>query len=471
MLDHDPFNPSLRETEATCVVAFNEAALMEEHFLKQKAKIQWLKEGDSNSSYFHKTVKSCISRSRIDVIMNNEGTLFENEMVADVFVSHYEMFLGQVGITHGFNNANLFKLHLDNQVALDMVRVAWDIVANDVTDAICEFFMNDKILKELNHTIITLILKLKSPLRINDYRPILCCNVLFKCISKIIANRIKQCLKYLVSPNQAAFVSAYDMMDWDFLREVLYGFGFHTRMITWIMECVTTSSYSICINGSLHGYFQGKRGLRQGDPLSPYLFTLIRKTLTLLIQRRVSDYGSFTYHRYCSRLELINLCFADDLFLFAHGDVQSVCVIKEALYEFKHASGLTPSLPKSTAYFCNVLNHTKISILNVLPFEEGQLPVKYLGVPLVSSRLMIRNCKELVEKGKGKAKVTWEVICLPKDEGGLGIHRLEYFNSALMVAHFWKLILLKESLWVKWIPEYKLKGRSFWDIPLRGNIS
>ncbi|GKB96391.1 reverse transcriptase zinc-binding domain-containing protein [Tanacetum coccineum] len=72
---------------------------------------------------------------------------------------------------------------------------------------------------------------------------------------------------------------------------------------------------------------------------------------------------------------------------------------------------------------------------------------------------------------KGKAKVDWDVVCLPKDEGGLGIRRLDHFNSALMVSHIWKLLSLKESLWVKWIHAYKLCGRNFWDIPLRGNMS
>ncbi|GJV97902.1 hypothetical protein Tco_1549479 [Tanacetum coccineum] len=72
---------------------------------------------------------------------------------------------------------------------------------------------------------------------------------------------------------------------------------------------------------------------------------------------------------------------------------------------------------------------------------------------------------------KGKSRVVWEVVCLLRKEGGLGIRRLEVFNSALMIAHVWKLISLKESLWVKWVHEYKLKGRSFWEIPLRGNES
>ncbi|GJY65056.1 putative RNA-directed DNA polymerase, eukaryota, reverse transcriptase zinc-binding domain protein [Tanacetum coccineum] len=303
-------------------------------------------------------------------------------------------------------------------------------------------------------------------------------------------------------------------------------------MIGWIMECVTTTSFSICINGSLHGYFKGKRGLRQGDPLSPYLFTLVMEILTLIIRRRVRESDLFTYHRYCSKLELVNLCFADDLFLFAYGDTSSASVIMAALDEFKLVSGLTPSLPKSTAYFCGVTNHVKHAILQILPFEEGRLPVKYLGVPLVSSRLIFRDCKELLEKvqirvddwknkslsiagrlqlvnsvlgslhvfwasvfmlptrilldieqimrgflwcqgklGGGKAKVAWNVVCLPKDEGGLGIRKLDAFNKALMTTQVWKLLSRKESLWVEWIHVYKLRGRSFWDIPYRGNMT
>ncbi|GKC74471.1 putative reverse transcriptase domain, reverse transcriptase zinc-binding domain protein [Tanacetum coccineum] len=190
---------------------------------------------------------------------------------------------------------------------------------------------------------------------------------------------------------------AYDTVDWKFLRIALGGFGFHDRMIDWIMECVSSISYSISINGAIHGFFKGKRGLRQGDPLSPYLFTLVMEVFTLMLRRRVRS-SNFTYHRYCSKLDLINLCFADDLFLFAHGDVHSVSIIKEALDEFKDASGLNPSMPKSKAYFCNVLNHIKLDILHVLPFEEDRLPVKYLGVPLVSSRLIFKDCKELLDK-------------------------------------------------------------------------
>ncbi|GKF61515.1 putative reverse transcriptase domain, reverse transcriptase zinc-binding domain protein, partial [Tanacetum coccineum] len=89
---------------------------------------------------------------------------------------------------------------------------------------------------------------------------------------------------------------AYDTVDWGFLRSALTGFGFHEKMILWIMECVTTTSFSISINGLLHGHFKGKRGLRQGDPISPYLFTIVMEVLTLMLKRRVREVDGFTYH-------------------------------------------------------------------------------------------------------------------------------------------------------------------------------
>ncbi|GKA96529.1 zinc knuckle CX2CX4HX4C containing protein [Tanacetum coccineum] len=166
LLDIDPYNTSLRAKEAACVVAFNEAALLEERMLKQRAKITWLKEGDSNSTYFHKAVKSRVSRSRIDAMTNMEGVLCENEQVPVAFVTHYEAFLGLVGETIGFVDDNLFKTRLHDQIALNMIREvttqevkqamfsmgddkspgpdgytvaffkeAWEIVATDVTDA------------------------------------------------------------------------------------------------------------------------------------------------------------------------------------------------------------------------------------------------------------------------------------------------------------------------------------------------
>nr|GEZ69058.1 hypothetical protein [Tanacetum cinerariifolium] len=252
--------------------------------------------------------------------------VFADGSVATAFVSHYEAFLGQPANSTPFNNVKLFPNQLDVKDAAAME--AWDLVANDVTKAIQEFFVNGTLLKELNHTIIALIPKVASPPCVNDYRPISCRTVLFKCISKIITNRIKDSLKYLISLNQSAFVpgrrildnilltqelmhnyhlnrgeprcafkvdiqKADDTVDLDFLKDVLLAFGFHNQMVEEVLGKVCKSN-------------------------------------------------SFTYHRYCSEMEIINLCFADDLFLFAHGNANLASVIMEALDEFKHVSGLVP---------------------------------------------------------------------------------------------------------------------------------
>ncbi|GJR04776.1 hypothetical protein Tco_0527760 [Tanacetum coccineum] len=408
----------------------------------QKAKIEWLKLGDANITYFHKVVKSQVSRNRIDCVTTSEGIYVDGYQ--EIHDAMFSMRDNKAPGPDGYSGA-FFK-------------EAWDIIEVDVTNAIKEFFTNGVLLKELNHTFIALIPKVTSPMKINDYRPISCCNELMH--NYHLDRGVPRCTF------KVDIQKAYDTVDWNFLNEVLHGFGFHPRMIGWIMECVTSTSFSISINGSLHGYFKGKRGLRQGDPMSPYLFTLVMEVLTLMLHRRARVSNCFTYHQYCSDLNIINLRFADDLFLFAHDDVDSARVIMDSLEEFKYASGLTQSLPKSTAYFCNVLNYVKLDILNILPFEEGKLLVKYLGVPLVPSRLVYRDCAELMERIKKRVS-DWKNKFL-SFAGGTQLISYERFPLVSMRDE--KGILSgKESLWVKWIHSYKLNGCSFWDIPLRGN--
>ncbi|GJY14273.1 hypothetical protein Tco_0383582 [Tanacetum coccineum] len=504
-LDTNPADSILREEECVCVQAFNKAKLDEERFLKQKAKVDWLEAGDTNSAYFHKTIKCRNQRSRIDSILNTDNVEVSGNLVPDVFVIHYKQFLGSSTDCNILNEEGLFSNKVLADIASNMVRD----VTNDEIKAAMFDIGDDRAPGPDGYT--SVFFKKGWDIVSDDI-----CNALEtgRRISDNIL--IKQELMHNYHRNRGSprcafkidIQKAYDTVDWKFLENILIKFGFHNTMVKWIMACVSSTSFSLSINGNIHGFFKGKRGLRQGDPLSPYLFTLVMEILTLILKRRVRLSESFRYHRYCQEIQLINMCFADDLFIFARGDVESSRVIMDSLEEFKLTSGLILSIPKR------------------------ELSVKYLVVPLISSGLLNRDCKILVEKAKnrigdwknkslsfegrlqlcksvissmhvfwasvliilkgiiydihqlirgflwcngelkhGKAKIAWKDICLTKSEGGIGLRNLEVFNFALMTTHIWNIISSKESLWVRWIHKYKLRGRTIWDVPVKDEIS
>ncbi|GKB93703.1 hypothetical protein Tco_0979840 [Tanacetum coccineum] len=178
--------------------------------------------------------------------------------------------------------------------------------------------------------------------------------------------------------------------------------------------------------------------------------------------------GNFRYHTGYEELKITNLCFADDLLILCNGNSTSREELKE-------------------------------EILEIIPFAVGKLPVRYLGVPLVTRRLRVKDCKSLVEKVKGKtywalvfflpktnikeidsilksflwsqgekingkAKIAWKNACKPKQCGGLGFKPIEKWNEVLIIKHLWNVASKKDSLWVKWVNIYRLKGRNVWEV-------
>jgi hypothetical protein len=203
---------------------------------------------------------------------------------------------------------------------------AWSTICSEACKAVLGYLNGGDFDEVINETYITLIPKVKNPSRLTEYRPISLCNVLYKLIAKVLANRLKKVLSHIISENQSAFVpsrlitdnvlvafealqtmdvrmkgtkgymalklnmsKAYDRVEWDFLEANLLKIGFARRWVDLLMVCVRTVIYSILINGQPHGRIVPSRGIRQGDPLSPYFFILCAEGLTTLLRRAEQD--------------------------------------------------------------------------------------------------------------------------------------------------------------------------------------
>ncbi|KAJ9561537.1 hypothetical protein OSB04_006697 [Centaurea solstitialis] len=588
--DIDPTNLSLRDDLLSSRLSYIQARNDEEVAAMQRAKVKWLSEGDSNTRFFHKVIKEKRHSQQIHSIKNMSGDYVYDEEVPKAFLDYLKSIIGTTDMStdpHVPEGLIVNKLSIEN--AMFMIRpftdkdvhdamfsignekapgpdgfsakffkVAWNVIGNDVSIAIHNFFYRSHLAGELNHTLLCLLPKSNNATSVSDFRPIACCTVMYKCISKMLVDRIKPVLDGLVSRTQSAFIpgrrivdnilmahelvvgyhlnvgqprcafkidirKAYDMVNWEFLLNMLAGFGFHPALIRWIKELISSPSFSISLNGEVSGFFRGARGIRQGDPLSPYLFTLVMEGFSLLFKRCISEARNFGYHAGCADLEITHLCFADDLFVFTYGDVASVEVLKRALHLFATHSGLSANLQKSEVFFGNVPQVTQCAILECLPFTMGTFPIRYLGVPLSPIHLKVADYGVLVSKvknrignwktkflsfggrkqlvisvlqslqlywmaiflfpsavvhdleaafrdflwahgnsSKGKCKIAWNQVCRPMINGGLGFKRLVTWNRALLVKQLWDIVTKRDSVWVSWVYRYYLNAGSVW---------
>uniref|UniRef100_A0A803QRE0 Reverse transcriptase domain-containing protein n=1 Tax=Cannabis sativa TaxID=3483 RepID=A0A803QRE0_CANSA len=182
-------------------------------------------------------------------------------------------------------------------------------------------------------------------------------------------------------------LKAYDRIEWNFLHEVLKGKGFDTRVCALIMECVRTVSYSVPINGVPQKKFEPQRGLRQGDPLSPFLFLLCHDVLSKLILRQQirGQIHGISISRTAPAIS--HLMFANDTILFARANGRMATNILECIHKYESWSGQQCSLVKSSVLFSeNVVSAHKNDILNILNVKECDGQEKHLGNPFVFKR-------------------------------------------------------------------------------------
>lgn len=436
---------------------------------------------------------------------------------------------------------------------------AWDIVGEDVVAAIKDFFCSGHIPRGFNATAIALLPKIPGADSLTDFRPVSLCTTLYKVIARIIKKRIKLFISEAVQQNQVGFVKgrllcenvllaselvsdfhvpgevsrgclqidltkAYDSIDWQFMLNVFKAIELPDLLIAWIKECITTTSFSIAFNGELLGFFPGKKGLRQGDPISSLLFVLAMDVLSKKLDKGAVD-RVFRIHPMCEAPLITHLSFADDVLNFFDGSESSLMGILEILDQFKIASGLRLNKDK-TALFLDGGNYQDTqSLAETVGLQSGSFPVKYLGVPLTSKKLrkqdyqplldriskrfeswtvkhlsfagclqliksviystitfwasiflLPNQCLDEIEQMCGGflwrgapnsargAKVSWESVCPPKACGGLGLRRLLPWNKVLGLKLIWLIFAGGGSLWVSWVRRHLIGSSCFWDL-------
>lgn len=272
----------------------------------------------------------------------------------------------------------------------------WSILGKDIF-LCCKDWLNlSSFPANLNDTNVVLIPKKENACYMKDLRPIALCNILYKILAKVLSNRLKAILPGLISENQSTFVpgrniqdnvliafeiihhmnkkkrgrdgevalkldisKAYDRVDWAYLRARMQGMGFCNKWIGWVMMCVTTVSYDFCFNGSSIGPITPSRGLRQGDPLSPYLFLFCVEGLSSSLSTAAAEGSIHGSQISLNAPAVTHLLFADDSFLFFRADTTETTAVKEVLVEYERLSGQSVNFQKSGVFYSAIVSQSK----------------------------------------------------------------------------------------------------------------
>lgn len=442
--------------------------------------------------------------------------------------------------------------------SVEFFRDTWSIIGPEVLAAIHEFFDSGQLLKQWNATTLVLIPKTSNACTISEFRPISCLNTLYKVISKLLTSRLQGLLSAVIGHSQSAFLpgrslaenvllatemvhgynrlnisprgmlkvdlkKAFDSVKWEFVTAALRALAIPERYINWIHQCITTPSFTISVNGATGGFFRSTKGLRQGDPLSPYLFVLAMEVFSKLLYSRY-DSGYIHYHPKAGDLSISHLMFADDVMIFFDGGSSSMHGICETLDDFADWSGLKVNKDKSQLFQAGLDLSERITSA-AYGFPAGTFPIRYLGLPLMCRKLRIADYGPLLEKlsarlrswvskalsfagrtqlissvifglinfwmstfllpkgcikkieslcskflwagsidGRKSSKVSWVDCCLPKSEGGLGFRSFGEWNKTLLLRLIWVLFDRDTSLWAQWQRHHRLGHASFWQV-------
>ncbi|GJY92501.1 RNA-directed DNA polymerase, eukaryota [Tanacetum coccineum] len=365
---------------------------------KTKIKRRWDIDGDENSKFFHSFVKRRNNKNNIRGLMV-DGLWYEDlDTIKEETCRFYKTIFSEQVVSRP-------------QLSCNGLAQVSSIDANMLENPFEEKEDRKEISRGCNSSFMALIPKVADPIGLSEYRPISLIGGYYKIIAKILAERIKLVIGKLVGEVQNAFIGerfilngilianetvdfvkknkskglifkvdfekAYDSINWRYLCNILKSMGFGEKWVTWIEACLESSSMSVLVNGSLTVEFGLERDVRQGDPLSPFLFILAAEGLNSMIKEAV-DKGIF---------KGINVGF------------ERVVVV----------SGLRVNLNKSILYGVGVNSSEVSNMASWMQCSVSEFPFTYLGLPIGDCmrresawRNVVENSKKIIIVGSKK---------------------------------------------------------------------
>ncbi|KAL5556024.1 hypothetical protein UlMin_038260 [Ulmus minor] len=398
----------------------------------------------------------------------------------------------------------------------------WPIVGEEITAACLGFANGGPLLGSINETIITLLPKVKNPTRITEFRPISLCNVIYKIISKMLANRLRRVMGTIISEEQSAFIpgrlitdnaiigfesfhaikrrktkknylalkldmaKAYDRVEWEFIQRMMTKLGFSDVWIKKIMACISSVTYSFQFNGKRFGHLTPSRGLRQGDPLSPYLFLLCGEGLSSLLHRYEQNEDLQGLRCGIKGPTISHLLFADDSLFFLEAKLTACAAVKEILKLYEAASGqnkqgLFSSIRdrvwnKLCGWKSKLLSAGGREVLSKAIIQA--IPTYAMNLFKLPSSLikeLHRLCAQFWWGGEpGKRKMhwcTWEKLCSHKADGGMGFRDLRLFNKAILAKQAWRIHSQPTSLVARVLQGFYFHKSSFLQVKVNSSSS
>nr|XP_027099065.1 uncharacterized protein LOC113718354 [Coffea arabica] len=450
------------------------ALSIEEQFWRQKSRVKWLKQGDRNSRYFHAVVRQRRVQGMIHRIKKSNGVWVDtNADIATEAISYFSnLFTGSLQSASDMqhlispmiseeDNAKLEEVPSIDEVyrvvrSMDgdsaagpdgftgkFFTFAWEVVAQDVYNAILSFFCGAELPRFITSTSIVLIPKKPNPQEFSQFRPISLCNFFNKLLSRILADRVAYVLPKIISPQQTGFVKgrnitdnfllaqevvsgiakknrggnvvlkldmskAYDRVAWHHIIGVLRRFGFGEIFIDLVWRLISNIWFSVIINGASHGFFKSTRGLRQGDLLSPALFIIGAEVLSRGLSNLSMQSGFVNFKVPYACPSITHLAFADDILIFANGSSYSLKAIMHVLEEYQRCSGQLINVLKSCYLVHPSLPPTRRRVIErITNFTWQSFPIRYLGFPLYFGRCKSSYFGEVCQSILGKI-MSWK---------------------------------------------------------------